>query len=292
VVVRDNRGNSVSGVTVQFITTAGGGSVAGGNAVTGSNGIASVDSWTLGATAGTQTLIARLQGLPDVIFTATAMPGQPAVVEAVTVSALGNVLANGLVATPPSVRVRDAGGNPLAGVTVTFTPDPAGTSGTVTGGTQITNASGIATVTSWSVGTVASSTAGLRVFVAGLDQEGSELVFTATVTSGAAALLTAAPGAALSQVSQVNTGGAVQVAPSVRITDAFGNGVSGATVVFTPAVGSGTVNSGASATLLTNANGIATLTDWTIPAGAGAIYTLTATATGLTNLVFTAATAP
>ncbi len=293
VIVRDARGNPVSGITVQFIVTAGGGSVTGGNAVTAANGIASVGRWTLGSTAGTQTLVARLQGLPDVVFTATATAGDAAAVQAVTVTSLGNVQANSLVATPPSVRVVDGSGNPIAGVTVTFTPDPAGTSGTVTGGTQVTNASGIATVTSWRVGTIANTTAGLRVFVDGFDQDGAEVVFSATVTAGVATFATVGPGAVLNQTNQINTGGAVTAAPSVRITDAFGNGVANATVVFTPEAGSGTVNAGAaSASLLTNAIGVATLTNWTIPAGINQTYTLTATSSGVTSVVFTAVTAP
>src|SRR2546430_8544911 len=49
--------------------------------------------------------------------------------------------------------VHDGSGNPVAGVTVTFTP--AAGSGSVTGGTQTTNASGIATVGSWTLNTTA-----------------------------------------------------------------------------------------------------------------------------------------
>ncbi len=293
VVVRDARGNPVPGITVQFIVTAGGGTVTGGSALTNASGIAAVGSWTLGTAAGTQTLVARIQGLPDVVFTATATAGAVSAVQAVTVTALGNLAANSLVPTAPSVRVVDAAGNPISGVSVTFTPDPALTSGTVTGGTQVTNANGIATVTSWRVGTISNTTAALRVVVAGFAQGGQELLFSATVTAGPAAFLTVGPGSVPNQVNQVNTGGAVTTAPSVRITDAFGNGVANATVIFTPAVGSGTVNAGAaSATLLTNAIGVVTLTDWTIPAGAGATYTLIATSTGLPNLQFSAATTP
>jgi hypothetical protein len=51
----------------------------------------------------------------------------------------------------PSVLVSDASGNPLAGIPVTFTVTSGG--GTVTGGGATSDASGLATVGSWTLGT-------------------------------------------------------------------------------------------------------------------------------------------
>ena len=62
----------------------------------------------------------------------------------------------GQVSELPSVILRDAGGNPVGGVAVTFSATTGG--GTVTGGSQVTNAQGIATVGSWTLGTVLGST--------------------------------------------------------------------------------------------------------------------------------------
>src|SRR5256885_10128983 len=53
------------------------------------------------------------------------------------------------VSSPPSVLVKDASGNPVAGVAVTFAVAPG--NGTITGGSQTTNASGVATVGSWTL---------------------------------------------------------------------------------------------------------------------------------------------
>src|SRR5688500_15597394 len=54
----------------------------------------------------------------------------------------------------PSVVVYDQTGDPMSGVTVTFT----GTGGgTVTGGSQVTNAQGVATVGGWTLGTTVGS---------------------------------------------------------------------------------------------------------------------------------------
>ena len=52
----DSSGNPVSGLTVTFTVTSGGGSITGGTDVTGDDGIAEVGSWTLGSTPGANTL--------------------------------------------------------------------------------------------------------------------------------------------------------------------------------------------------------------------------------------------
>jgi hypothetical protein len=70
VIVRDAGGNVVAGVTVTFAVTSGGGTVTGGKAVSTSDGVATVGSWTLGQTAGVNTLTATAPGLPAVTFTA------------------------------------------------------------------------------------------------------------------------------------------------------------------------------------------------------------------------------
>ena len=60
-------------------------------------------------------------------------------------------VAGSTVALDPSVKVTDAGGNPVSGVVVTFAVASGG--GSVTGASATTNASGIATVGSWRLGT-------------------------------------------------------------------------------------------------------------------------------------------
>ncbi|MFL5480073.1 MAG: hypothetical protein ACJ79X_13735 [Gemmatimonadaceae bacterium] len=70
VIVRDASGNPISGVTVTFAVTSGGGSVTGGKAVSTSEGVATVGSWTLGQNPGVNTLTATAPGLAAVTFTA------------------------------------------------------------------------------------------------------------------------------------------------------------------------------------------------------------------------------
>jgi adhesin/invasin len=114
VIVRDPGGQPMAGVAVSFRIASGGGSIGSGGAVTDGGGIASAGSWTLGTTAGKQTVVASIgangvSGNP-VTFTATASPGpaDPATTDA-------NVPATVTIFTPVTitVRTRDAHGNAL-----------------------------------------------------------------------------------------------------------------------------------------------------------------------------------
>lgn len=262
VLVRDNRGNPVAGVTVNFIVTGGGGAVLPATVTTNAQGIATATSWTLGNLAGAQTLVARVAGLPDQTFTATAVAGSPASVQVLSQLDFGTAVVNSLITPLPSVRVLDAVGNPIGGAVVNFVLDQGNTS-TLTGNPATTNAQGVATLGSWRVGTIAGQTTTLRAFVTGLDQQGNEPAFFVRTLPAAGTLLAAATG---SQTTQAGTAGAaVASVPAVRLTDAFGNAVAGVAVEFLPqqgTVGSGLVN--------TDANGVASSVSWTLPAGSGA----------------------
>jgi adhesin/invasin len=75
VIVTDQFGNPVSGVTVIFAVASGGGSVTGATAVTNASGIATVGSWRLGPIPGLNTLTATsgtLTGSP-ITFTAVGL---------------------------------------------------------------------------------------------------------------------------------------------------------------------------------------------------------------------------
>src|SRR5207245_8806276 len=80
VIVRDASGNPVAGMAVTFAVAAGGGSITGASQTTSASGIAAVGSWTLGTTAGTNTLTATATGPTGSpgTFTATGTPGPPA----------------------------------------------------------------------------------------------------------------------------------------------------------------------------------------------------------------------
>src|SRR5205085_2371224 len=121
---------------------------------TNASGVATVGSWTLSATAGSNTLTATsgtLSGSP-VTFTATGTAGWAERIAANSPTSQSTT-AGTAVGSPPSVIVKDANGNPVAQVAVTFAVAPG--NGTITGASQTTSASGVATVGSWTLSTTA-----------------------------------------------------------------------------------------------------------------------------------------
>lgn len=148
--VRDRLNQPVTGQTVNFAVTGGGGSVSPASATTNVDGIAAT-SWTLGPAVGSNTVMASFPGttVASVTFTATG-----------SATAQGNIIintgdnqaamVNTAVPVRPSVLVADAGGAALGGQTVNFTVRSGG--GTITGATAVTNANGIATLGGWTLG--------------------------------------------------------------------------------------------------------------------------------------------
>ena len=112
-------------------------------------------SWTLGSTPGKNTLRASCPGISGspVTFTATGTAG-PATTMVINAGNGQTAIAGLAVATAPSVKVTDAGGNPVSGIDVTFAVASGGGSIT-TGAAATTNAAGIAAVNSWRLGTAA-----------------------------------------------------------------------------------------------------------------------------------------
>ncbi|HVH13575.1 MAG TPA: Ig-like domain-containing protein, partial [Longimicrobium sp.] len=118
----DAFGNPLAGVTVTWAVTGGGGSIAPPSSQTDASGVAQA-AWTLGATQGEQTAQASTPGTAPGTFTATAQVGPPAAIET-TPSAL---TMSALTATAQlTARPVDAYGNPVSGVSITWTTTNAG----------------------------------------------------------------------------------------------------------------------------------------------------------------------
>ncbi len=147
VIVRDQNENPMGGATVTFAVVSGGGSVTGPTATTDASGIATV-AWILGGTAGANVLTASVGSL-TVTFNATGAAGAAASLTKSAGDGQG-VTAGSAVPVAPSVIVKDANGNVKSGVVVTFAVGVGG--GSVTGGTATSNASGVATSGSWTLG--------------------------------------------------------------------------------------------------------------------------------------------
>ena len=274
--VNDANGNAVAGAGVVFSVLTGGGRVTNGVRFTNASGVATVGGWTLGSTAGAQTLSATVsEGAVTnnpVVFTATAVAGTAAQLTSVSATTQTATVATA-VSAAPSVRVADANGNPVAGVSVTFAVTSGG--GQITGATQQSNAQGIATLGSWVLG----NTAGSNQVAAVLAGQPA-VVFTAIGTPGAATQMTIRAGN--NQTAQA--GRLLPVAPSVTVRDAQGNAVAGAVVTFAVATGGGSVVSGRQTS---DASGVAEAGGWFLGLTPG-VNTLTASVTGLSAVTFTA----
>jgi Leishmanolysin len=274
--VQDGGGSAVSGATVRFTIASGGGTVIGDSAVTDVNGRATVGEWIMGTAPGANTLRAAVSGTSvSITVPATAVAGT-----GVSLRSAGQqgflALAGQPVTPAPSVLVLDSFGNPVPGVSVTFTVAQGG--GSVTGAVASSNASGVAQVGSWTLG----SAAGLNVLVARI-ASGPTVSFTARA-------LTSAP--LLSAVSAVAQSGylsfPVTTVPRVLVTDASGQPLAGAPVTFTVSSGDATVSGG---TATADASGIASPTDWRL--GVTSSSTLTATTgLGAAPLTFSATGVP
>jgi Tol biopolymer transport system component len=257
-------GQGVAGLWVRFTVTSGGGTLTADSALTDANGRASV-SWTLARSFQPHEVTATTArlGTATAVFDATLVFAPPATLEIVAGNGQSAV-AGSAVAVAPQVRVLDAQGLPVPGVTVTFAVTGGG--GVVAGGTPVTDTLGLAAVTGWTLGT----TAGPNTLTATVN------ALTATFTATGAA----GPATQLGLVSgDAQTGPAGQVLPLplvVRAMDANGNGVAGATIDWSAA------NGGVSApTTVTDTDGLAEVL-WTLgetPGSQAATATLQGTAT-------------
>lgn len=173
--LRDALGSLIQGATINFSVSQGGGALASQSVITGADGRAST-TYTLGTTAGQNRVTASSQvASVSVVFFLTAVAAGPAVVSLQA----GNVQSappGSPVPTRPAVRVSDVFDNPVGGVSVTFQIGVG--SGSITGATQTTDASGVARVGSWTLGSGGSNT--LLANAASPGITGNPVTFTAT----------------------------------------------------------------------------------------------------------------
>jgi hypothetical protein len=270
----DIDGNAVSGVSVTFAVTGGGGGITAPTSSTGSDGVATIGSWTLGTTAGANSLSATATGLTGspLAFSATGVAGAATKV-AFAVSPSASAANRAALAQQPTLQLRDANNNNVAQAGTSISVAITAGSGTLNGTTSVnSNAQGAAAFTDLSIaGTIGTRT--LTFSAAGITGGTA----TANVAVSAGAAVTIAINAGDAQTDTV--GQTLPTTPSVLVTDADGNGVSGVDVAFAVASGGGSIIGGSATS---NADGVAAATSWTLGTVAGA-NTATATATGLTG---------
>lgn len=146
--VTDASGSALGNISVTVTVASGGGSLVGAPTRT-SAGATSVGAWTLGTTAGTNTLSIAVSGLTPLIISATGTPGAAAKV-VVSAGNAQTALAGAQLATPLAAAVQDQYNNGIPNVPVTFQTLVGG--GTVSPGSATTNAAGIASGAVWRLG--------------------------------------------------------------------------------------------------------------------------------------------
>ena len=264
-------GVGVGGVTVTFAAS-GDGRVSQATAVSASNGTVSTQ-WTLGTTAGAQTLTVTSAGLAGSPLTvaATAQAITPTRLAMVSNPANGSA---GVTLGAVSVAAKDAAGNTVAAytgdVTVALGANPG--SATLSGTTTVKAVAGIATFSDLKLNrpgtgyTFAFSASGLTGV--------SSSSFDVTAGSAARLVIGAVP-------SSVDAGLAIAPSITATATDAAGNTVTSFTGSVAIALGTNPGGATLSGTLTRTAvAGVATFNDLSLNRS-GVGYTLVASTTGL-----------
>ncbi len=271
VLVKDQEGNAFQGSKVSFAVIEGSLSV--GTATTDASGKART-KWTLGTTAGTQTLTVTaytgngttvLSGSP-ISVKATANE----IIEATSIELVSGKDQSGdvesILTEPIKLVVKDQDGNPFQGATVNF----AVSEGVVSSASEITDASGNASTT-WTLGSTA-GTQSLTITTYKADGTTALTGSPLSVNATANAILEATSIELVSGGSQTGNIGTALPNPLVFIAkDQDGNSFQGVTVNF--AVGEGSVSS---ASETSDANGNVSVT-WTLGSTEGT-QTLTVSA--------------
>lgn len=273
--VVDQYGNPVGGATVLFSAPTNGASaaLAATSAVTNGSGIASVGA-VANALAGSYAVAVSVpstgaQG--SINLTNLAGPGT----QVGPPGGVGGPIPSATVTTafssPAKALVTDQFGNPVQGVEVFFSAPASGASATLSAPSAITDATGIA-----SVAAVANSIAGSYAVAVSVPSTGAQSTIPLTNTAGAPSSVAAPSGA----TPRAFVGQPLSTPVAAKVTDAFGNPVTGQTVTFTAPT------SGASASLqpssaTTGSDGIARV-NGTANMIAGD-YVITSTAAGVSG---------
>ena len=226
----DTGGSPVEGATVTFTPGEGHGTAEPVAVESDSAGLAQT-AWTLGPTAGPQSLAASVAGGPSAQIGAVALAPEETV--AVVEQAGGSdqrARAGRTLPEPVVVKLVDAGGSPVEGATVTFTPGEG--HGTAEPVAVESDSAGLAQTT-WTLGSVTGAQS-LAASVAG--GPSAQIGAVALTPEEAVAVVEQAGGAD----QRARAGHGLPEPVVVRLVDADGSPVEGATVTFTPGDGHGT----------------------------------------------------
>lgn len=250
-----------SGTAVTFTIEAGGGQLTGAQATTDGDGVARVGAWQLGAAGVAQRLravVSNAEGSP-IFWDATAITGPFDQVYTEGAVNLGTAVVGQATTTKPIVRAVDVGGNPIAGVPLTWSVTGGG--GSLVAPMGVTGADGRASIGSWLLGQVAGAQE-MQVLPNVATPPQHPIVYTAVALPGPVTTIEKIAG----DGQDAPAGTAVAVAPRVRLLDVFGNLVDNRTVTFAVTMGGGQATG---TTPLSAIDGTAAVGGWVLGAVAG-----------------------
>ncbi len=275
VTAEDKEGNAVTtfagAVSIGLGLNPGASTLGGTTSATAIAGVATFPSLTLNRAGNGYTIIANAADVTSATSAAFDIDIGPAASLVVASGDRQSGTANSPLAGPVIVQVTDLGGNGVAGKTVTFTVTGGG--GSVSAASRVSDGSGYAS-TNWTLGPAG----GQAMSVASAGLRSTLTVVAVIAAGGGSGTMTVFGGN--NQFAVANT--PVLTPPSVLVKDGANNPVSSVAVTFTPSAGSSITGP---ASVVTGINGIATVGGWTL--GLSGSFTLSASATGYTTVVFT-----
>ena len=283
--ITDRAGNPIQSASVTLSVASGGGSTVPASPAglsTDAGGFVQLTAWTLGTTAGANTISATSSGTPGATFSATGTPGAPNATQSSVVDNVATITAcsasctvAGGTADSVTVTVSDQFGNLVSGASVTvsstglnntFSPSASGTS----------NASGVF-ATKLNSTTAQAKTISATANAIGITQTAAVTVSPAGVS--AAQSTVSAGTASITACSAACVAGSTASTITITARDAFGNTISSASI--TPA-STGTSNTFSPASGSTNASGVFT-TNFNSTVAQGKTVSATANAVGITQ---------
>lgn len=147
--VKDAGGNTLGGVGIAVAVTAGGGTLSGVPTTTLSGAPTPIGTWTLGKTAGLNTVTITVGALAPLVISVTGAPGPPTSIAVISgagqAAFAGTIVGNSVVAS-----LRDQFNNGVPGAVITFAVIAGG--GSITPATVVADANGNATGGAWRLG--------------------------------------------------------------------------------------------------------------------------------------------
>ena len=274
--VTDAASNPVAGVSVAW-SAAGGGTVSAPAVPTGADGRSAV-KWTLGTTAGAQSVTASATGLvgSPIVFNGTAVVGAAGKL-AITQQPSANAQSGVAFGQQPKIQLLDANGNAVTTTGIAVMAEVvSGPGASLIGSATVATVNGVATFSNLGLSAPAGSYT-LNFTGANLSGVTSDPI---VVGAGSAVGLSVA----VQPSATASSGVPLTTQPQIQLLDASNNPVPLANKTVVAAIQSGTATLSGTTSVSTDASGVAAFTNLALSGSAGSQVTLAFGATGLSGV--------